>query len=446
MPLDAAKLPLHMPRIIRMNRYLYNLLCRYLSLYIRPGDRVVEIDPPNGIIGSQISNYTAVKRPGSAIRNITGTNPDFILLNGTIQQDADIQNLLESIRSAAESDTRVIILYYSAVWRPVLKLASWLGIRKRLPESNWITHEDLNNMLLISNYQLIRLESRILLPISIPGLGWLANRVLAPLPGIRHLNLVNIAIARPLASPESLQKSPSVSVIVAARNEEGHIEEIIQRTPLMGPDDELIFIEGGSSDNTWDAINAFAGKYRDQRIIMTAQQDGKGKGDAVRKGFAMASKDILMILDADMTVPPEDLPRFYDAIRTDKGEFINGSRLIYPMEKEAMRFFNIIGNKFFAAAFSFVLGQKFRDTLCGTKVMSRKNYEKLARHRSYFGDFDPFGDFDLIFGAARMGLKIVEIPIHYRKRRYGETNISRWRHGLILLRMLIFAARRIKFI
>ena len=187
-------------------------------------------------------------------------------------------------------------------------------------------------------------------------------------------------------------------------------------------------------------------KYKDSRTILCGQQEGKGKGDAVRKGFGMATKDILMILDADMTVPPEDLPRFYDAIRTNKGEYINGSRLVYPMEKEAMRFCNIIGNKFFAAAFSFVLGQQFRDTLCGTKVLTKTNYEKLAYHRAYFGDFDPFGDFDLIFGAARMGLKIVEVPITYRERKYGDTNISRWSHGVILLKMLIFAARRIKFI
>lgn len=429
-----------------MNNYLYKLLYRYLSLYIRPGDHVIEIDPPNNIISSQFSNYIAVQRSENALAIIAGTQPDFILLNGTIQKDSDIQELLESIRTVTGPGTRVIILYYSALWRPLLLLASWLGIRSRHPENNWITHEDLNNMLLITNYQLIHLESRVLLPISLPGLAWLANRILSALPGFRHLNLVNIAISRPLASPESLQKSPSVSVVVAARNEAGHIEEIIQRTPLMGPDDELIFIEGGSSDDTWGTISRLAEKYRGQRTILTAQQDGRGKGDAVRKGFAMASKDILMILDADMTVPPEDLPRFYNAIRTDKGEFINGSRLIYPMEKEAMRFCNILGNKFFATAFSFILGQQFRDTLCGTKVMTRKNYEKLAGHRSYFGDFDPFGDFDLIFGAARMGLKIIEIPIRYRERRYGETNISRWRHGMILLRMLFFAARRIKFI
>jgi glycosyltransferase involved in cell wall biosynthesis len=233
---------------------------------------------------------------------------------------------------------------------------------------------------------------------------------------------------------------------VPARNEAGNIEAAILRTPAMGPDDELIFIEGNSTDNTWEIICQMQQKYQGTRTIRIDRQEGKGKGDAVRKGFALAQNDILMILDADMTVPPEELPRFYNAIVSNKGEFINGSRLIYPLEKQAMRFFNLLGNKFFAVMFSFILGQRFKDTLCGTKVLTRENYRKLASHREYFGEFDPFGDFDLIFGAARMALRIVEVPVHYRERTYGSTNIERWKHGLILLRMLGFAARRIKFI
>ena len=214
----------------------------------------------------------------------------------------------------------------------------------------------------------------------------------------------------------------------------------------MGPNDELIFIEGHSQDNTWEMIQQMAEKYKNTVRIRIAQQSGKGKGDAVRKGFDMATAEILMILDADMTVAPEELPKFYQAIIRDKGEFINGSRLVYPMEGEAMRFLNMVANKFFALAFSFVIGQRFKDTLCGTKVISRENYRRLAAHRSYFGDFDPFGDFDLIFGSARMGLKIVEVPIAYKNRTYGTTNISRWSHGLLLLKMLGFAALRLRFL
>jgi glycosyltransferase involved in cell wall biosynthesis len=162
-------------------------------------------------------------------------------------------------------------------------------------------------------------------------------------------------------------------------------------------------------------------------------------------GFAAASGEILMILDADLTVPPEDLPRFYEALRSGKGEFVNGVRLVYPMETKAMRFANLLGNKFFSLAFSWLLGQAIKDTLCGTKVVLRSDYDRIAANRSYFGDFDPFGDFDLLFGAARLNLRIVEIPIRYHQRTYGTTNIQRWRHGWLLLRMVVFAARRIKF-
>lgn len=436
-----------------MKDYLYKLLHRYISLYVRPEDHLAEVDPANDIIINEYPKHTVVKRntelsghPVTALADLSSKDVDFVLLNGTLHYDKDIQDLLAEIRKHTSPSTRLVLTYYSSLWRPLITLASFLGLRNKQPESNWITHDDITNFLTISDYELVRSESRILFPFPIPLLSNFINRFLAPLPGIRHLNLVNIVIARPIFPVDATATKPSVSVVVAARNEAGNIEEIINRTPLMGPDDELIFIEGGSKDDTWDMIQKMTEKYKGTRTILCGQQEGKGKGDAVRKGFGMATKDILMILDADMTVPPEDLPRFYDAIRTNKGEYINGSRLVYPMEKEAMRFCNIIGNKFFAAAFSFVLGQQFRDTLCGTKVLTKTNYEKLAYHRKYFGDFDPFGDFDLIFGAARMGLKIVEVPITYRERKYGDTNISRWSHGVILLKMLIFAARRIKFI
>jgi len=315
-----------------------------------------------------------------------------------------------------------------------------------MQESNWLSHEDVNNLLLLSDFEIVHIESRVLFPLYFPLLSDLINRYISPLPFFREFNLINIVIARPVPVAPALSPQSSVSVVVAARNEEGNIENIIKRLPQMGPDDELIIIEGNSTDNTWQKIQEVYEKNKNRLNIQIGQQEGRGKGDAVRKGFEMAQKDILMILDADLTVPPEDLPKFYKAIVAGYGEYINGSRLVYPMDKKAMRFFNIVGNKFFAIAFSFVLGQRFKDTLCGTKVITKKNYQKLAAHREYFGNFDPFGDFDLIFGSARMCLKIIELPVSYRERAYGETNISRWSHGLILLKMLFLAARKIKFI
>ena len=431
-----------------MKSYFYKLIYKYLSIYIRPEDSLVEIDPENNFINEKYINKTILNSKSlnykNDLKSVQESKPDFILLNGNIHYERDIQDFLVTLKNSCSTNTRLVITYYSNLWKPMIVLSTWLGLRKKSIETNWISHEDIANLLLLTDYEVVRVENKILLPIYLPIMSSFFNRYISPLPFFKHFNLVNILIARPIL--QSNLKNPSVSIVVAARNEEGNIKNILDRIPKMGPDDELIFVEGNSTDNTWNKILELSKQYSPKLNIKTAQQDGKGKGDAVRKGFSLASKEILMILDADLTVPPEDLPRFYNAIKDGKGEFINGSRLVYPMEKEAMRFFNLLGNKFFALAFSYVLGQKFKDTLCGTKVISRENYKKLEKNRNYFGDFDPFGDFDLIFGAARMGLKIVEVPIIYRERTYGTTNISRWKHGVILLAMLIFAARKIKFI
>jgi len=238
----------------------------------------------------------------------------------------------------------------------------------------------------------------------------------------------------------------SVSIVVPARNEAGHIATLLERIPLLAENQEIIFIEGGSNDATWWAIQNAARDYRGQFTIRTIQQTGKGKGDAVRKGFEAATGDILMILDADISVPPEELSTFYDALISGQGEFINGSRMVYIMDPKAMRFMNLLANKSFGWVFTYLLSQRFRDTLCGTKVLTKADYEHIAANRTHFGEFDPFGDFDLLFGAARANLKIIDVPVHYKARTYGETNISRFRHGWMLLQMCVVAARKLKFV
>jgi glycosyltransferase involved in cell wall biosynthesis len=274
------------------------------------------------------------------------------------------------------------------------------------------------------------------------------NSFLAKLPFFRFfsLNIYTFAKQLPTVSEAEYKEKYSVSIIIPARNESGNIENAILHLPKLGNHTEIIFIEGNSTDDTWAKIKKIAAKYSNTHDIKIGQQTGKGKADAVRKGFGMATCDILMILDADLTVPPEDLPKFYDAIASGKGDFINGSRLVYPMNKGAMRFLNLLGNKFFSMAFTWLLEQKFKDTLCGTKVIFREDYYRLVKNQHYFGNFDPFGDYDLIFGAHKLNHKIVEIPIRYKERTYGSTNISRFKHGIILLRMCSFAARKIKFI
>jgi glycosyltransferase involved in cell wall biosynthesis len=303
----------------------------------------------------------------------------------------------------------------------------------------------LHNLLDLANFEIIRSGHRLLLPKNIPLLSWLFNKYLSQLPFIRKFCVIRFIVARPrvqLLRP----KKYSVSVIVPARNERGNIEPAVQRIPNMGSKTEIIFVEGGSTDGTLDEIKRVMQAYKKKRSLRLYKQSGTGKANAVRDGFAQATGDILMILDADLTVAPEDLPKFYIALANNHGELINGSRLVYPMEKQAMRFLNLLGNKFFSMMFTYLLDQRFKDTLCGTKVLFRSDYEKLTANRSYFGEFDPFGDFDLIFGAAKQNLKIVELPIRYAERTYGDTNIRRWRHGILLLKMVGVAARRLKFI
>jgi hypothetical protein len=369
------------------------------------------------------------------------SQPDYVIVADTLNHVGDVQALLEKIRTYTAPEARLVVSIYNTLWRPVLALASALGLRK--PEAdplNWLSRQDLWNLLELSGWEIIKTEARILCPVRIPVVSTLLNRWVAPL--LPFLCLSIIVIARPRRSGEPAPLS--VSVIIPARNEAGNIQAAVARTPTMGAWTELIFIEGNSTDDTWEAIKKVKAEHPGLRI-KTGQQPGKGKGDAVRMGYAMAEGDILMILDADLTVPPEDLPKFYDAVAGGSCEFANGSRLVYPMEKRAMQFLNLCANKFFGLAFSWLLSQQVKDTLCGTKVLTRRNYLKIAANRSYFGDFDPFGDFDLLFGADKLNLKIRDIPVRYRERTYGSTNISRWSHGALLFRMLGFAARKLKF-
>ncbi len=312
------------------------------------------------------------------------------------------------------------------------------------PNQNWLSMSDLESLLHLSGYEVFRRGTEMLLPAQVPGLAFVANRVGAKIPMARELALVDYFIARPL--PDAVPKVlPSVSVICPCRNEKGNIREAVARTPLMGPRTELIFVNGNSSDGTIEEIEAVMQSYDGPlELRLVPQGDGKGKGDAVRKGFDAARYDILMILDSDLTVPPEDLPKFYRALVTNKGEFINGVRLIYPMEGEAMRFLNLLGNKFFSATLSWVLEQPIKDSLCGTKVLRRSDYQKIAENRSFFGEFDPFGDFDLLFGAARLNMRILDLPVRYRARTYGETKISRFSHGWLLLKMTAFGFKKLR--
>ncbi|TRX71046.1 glycosyltransferase [Carboxylicivirga sp. M1479] len=448
--------------------YYWDSITRYCNYYIQEENSVLEIGCGSGELLSAIKGknklgidfcepilnqakqqYPDIRFELMAAEDIQLTEKfDVVILSNLIGVTDDIEHVFNELKKVCHEQTRIIVTYYNRLWEPIIRMAEFLRIKKRTPEQNWLSNGDIANLLYLSDFDAYKTNRSMLMPYRIPLLSGLMNRFVARLPFFQLFGLNQFVFARPFPPrlPQAeVDKRYSVSVVVPARNESGNIEEAIMRTPAMGKFTELIFVEGNSSDDTWDKIQEMADKYKDTHRIKIMQQDGKGKGDAVRKGYAAAEGDILMILDADLTVPPEDLPKFYNAISRGKGEFINGVRLVYPMEKNAMRSLNTIGNHFFSRLFSWILERPIKDTLCGTKVMFKNDYVKLAKNRSFFGDFDPFGDFDLLFGAYKLNLKIVDLPIRYRERKYGDTNISRFSHGLILLRMSAFAAAKIKF-
>lgn len=448
----------------KRNAYYHAELAEFLRFLTPGGLRVLEIGSGAGDLLAAVRPRQGVGvdlSPGMVAR-ATAAHPhlqfavddaetlrtdgafDYVIASDLIGYLEDVQAAIEQLHRVTTSESRVVITFINYLWEPVLRLAQALGLTAPQRRQNWLTYGDVENLLYLGGFEVIRSGYRLLLPVWIPGISWVANRVLAKLPLIRKLCLVQYVVARP--APQPLQTpSHSVSVVIPCRNERGNIESAVERMPALGRATELIFVDGNSTDGTVAEIERVQQQYGGRwPIRLLHQGDGIGKGDAVRKGFAAASGDILMILDADLTVPPEGLPRFYAALTTGKGEFINGTRLVYPMEREAMRTLNLLGNKFFSVAFTWLLEQRFRDTLCGTKVLFKRDYEKIAANRDYFGDFDPFGDFDLIFGASRLNLKIVEVPVRYRERTYGTTNISRFRHGWLLLRMCLVALVKLK--
>jgi len=441
-------------RMTKIYRFFIARDLKILELGCGQGDLLAALHPSRGVgIDFSPEMIARAQSKHSGLQFLCSDAADFdlqekfdvIILSDLINDLWDVQQVLQIAARHATERTRIFINFYNRIWDKPLRLSQKLRLSKSTQHQNWLAPEDVLNLFELTDLQLIRRWVDFLFPLYLPLISSFSNRFLAKLWPFRLMALAHFFVARKKPEPTSPAPTETVSVIIAARNEAGNIGEIFSRVPEMGKWTELIFIEGHSSDDTYTAIEKEIARHPQRRASLF-RQPGTGKGDAVRIGFEKSSGDILMVLDADLTVIPEDLPRFYQALASGKGEFINGVRLVYPMEKHAMRFINQIGNKFFSLAFTWLLGQPIKDTLCGTKVLHRSDYLQIQKNRSCFGDFDPFGDFDLIFGATKQNLKMIDLPIRYRDRTYGKTNIQRWKHGWLLLRMVLFAAGRIKFI
>jgi SAM-dependent methyltransferase len=439
-------------RLEKVYNFLINPGSKVLEVGCGEGDLLASLKPSVGVgvdFSEEMTQRASRKHPDLTFvladahnLSVLSDKFDYIILSDTVNDLWDVQEVLQSIYPLCERPTRLIMNVHSHLWELPISVAQNLGLAVPTLEQNWLTREDIKNLMNLTGFELVRVWQEFLVPIPLPFVEDWVNRYLVRFWPFTELSLSNFFVARPM---KILGGLPKVSVIIPARNEAGNIPAIFERVPQMGGETELIFIEGHSKDNTYEIIEQEIMKHPEWKCQLMKQQ-GLGKANAVQSGFEKAGGDIVMILDADLTVAPEDLQRFYNALVYGKGEFINGVRLVYPMEDQAMRTANLIGNKFFSLAFSWLLGQPIKDTLCGTKALWRSDYQRIVINRSYFGDFDPFGDYDLLFGAAKLNLKIVDLPVRYRQRTYGTTNISRWSHGWLLLRMVIYAALRIKFI
>jgi ubiquinone/menaquinone biosynthesis C-methylase UbiE len=459
------KIAINLDKRNKCSAYYHKRLQEVMRSVVPPGQSVIEIGCGTGdLLASLNPSYgVGVDLSNEMIKLAKDRHPDlhfihvdvheidlkdkfdFVILSDVVNELWDVQSVFQKILSFTTPRSRIVINFYSRLWELPLEIIRKSGLAKPMLLQNWLTVEDIRGLFSLSDFEVIRHWEEIIWPLRTPLIDSLMNRFIVRIWPFRIFALTHFMIAKPLPADLPVKQLPKVSVIIPARNEAGNINRIFESVPEMGGETELIFVEGGSTDDTYGIIEK-AIKNNPHRAAKILRQTGKGKGDAVRLGFRHARGDILMILDADLTVPPEDLPRFYDALRTGKAEFVNGVRLVYPMEKESMRYLNLLGNKFFSLIFSWLLGQPIKDTLCGTKALWKTDYERIVANCSYFGDFDPFGDFDLLFGAAKLNLKIVEVPVRYRERIYGTTNISRWKHGWLLLRMVFFALKRIKFI
>lgn len=446
---------------LKKNHYYHQQLLNFFTFVVPRGSRVLQVGCKNGYILNALmpslgvgieddvhifheacQTYQHLQFYMQIEALPTDLVFDYIILTSITLEIDDIQNLFEKLQRFCHPRTRIIVDSYSYMWEPMLALAQKLGLRRATRFKNWISRKDLQNFLHLADFDCITTGRHTLLPLYIPLISVVCNKIMSLIPGLNRLCLHEWIIARPLPHVQA-EKDYMVSVVIPCRNERGNIEAAVVRTPAMARRVEFIFVEGHSQDGTLDEIRRIAALYPEKDISILVQ-DGKGKGDAMRKGFAHAQGDILMILDADLTVPPEELPKFLDALLRGKGELINGSRMIYGMEQKAMRFLNLLANHGFSLLFTWLLGQRVKDTLCGTKVLFKKDYQAIVENRSYFGDFDPYGDFDLLFGAAKLNLKIVDMPVHYKSRVYGTSQISRFHGGFLLLMMSLVAFKKFK--
>jgi hypothetical protein len=432
----------------RWKRYVYDVMAAEISSLTRFYDRAIRwpaVPGDTGYLFEQVD--CAVKQQINSAIDLPDLRQErstrtAIVMNGSLNYDLDIRSLLTFIRARLARTSRLVVVLYNPYLSWLYKLADRLGLRSSGAPLNFLTYADIRGIAKLSGYEMVRARRTVYFPWRLLGLGSFVNRFAPVIPFVTLFSLTSIVVLRPVIREEG--RRPSLSIIIPARNERGNIEAAVARIPDLKTEVEILFVEGHSSDSTWSEIQRVLEGYEGPLKIQAVKQIGNGKNDAVRLGFSLSAGDVLTILDADLTMPPELLTQFFDAYCDGLADFINGTRLVYPMEGNAMRLLNRLGNVFFAKSVGNALDTMLGDTLCGTKMLARHDYLRMREWRQAFGDFDPFGDFELLFPAAILGLGIIDVPIRYLARTYGSTNISRFRHGLMLLRMTLVGIFRVK--
>jgi len=408
------------------------------------GDVLNFVGPRTGVglnVADRLTRLARQKYPNlqfhtvdaDAVSLSDGFRPEYVISVNLLDHTYDVFELLASVRECVTERTLIVITTSNPLWAPLLWLASRIGRRSRESTRNFITNRDISSILRVLGFDVVEAALALPVPVRIPLLSSVLNAALPDLPVLRYASSTQYVAARPRIPREPL----SVSVVVPCFNEEGNVRACAERVPDMGAATEIIFVDDGSADGTRAAV--LAAMEEDPRVRLIAYNANHGKANAVRAGFDAAQNDVLMILDADMTVAPEDLPKFLAPLQGGTAEFVNGTRLVYPIEGHAMPTVNFVGNKAFCLLISWVLRQRVSDTLCGTKALLRRDYRSMPLSGS-----DRWGDFDLLFGAARQKLRILEIPIHYRERAAGESKMNVRRDGPRFLRASLAGWRMLR--
>ncbi len=444
---------------INRNNYYYDLVSRLLRFLVEPQKKVLSVRCDTGVLLAAVSPRKAkgIDICTEIIQIAQERNPtfdfavgfpdteqflqffgedenfDYILFND-IGDTVDVLQAFQNLKPLCRRRTRLLVTTYNRLWEPLVTFAEWLGMKVPRIEQNWLATSDIRNLMKLAEFEVLETHRIVLFPKYVPLLSTFLNRFCARLPLLNRLCMTQVVVARLLPPPVS-KKDLSVSVIIPCKNEKGNVEAAVRRIPPLGRETEIIFCDDQSSDGTTDEIMRVRASYP-HKDIRLEKGPGICKSKNVWTGFDAASCDILMILDADLTTMPEQLAYFLEVIASGQAEFVNGSRLVYPVPKGAMNSTNMLGNKFFSVAFTYLLGQRVKDTLCGTKVLWRSDWQRIRPMLGSWGIDDRWGDYELLFGAAKLNLKILDLPVHYQERIYGTTKMTKvFRNGLVMLKM-----------